>query len=146
MDTQGARPVTVRNVARAALVAAAFAGLGVAKADTGPVPAGGHASVLPTAGRETAERQRMYAALRRYLEAHREIPAFARKYGMKGSACHLAVPVLNQFGQAFKDNGYRMKNGTDDLRANDPAYWPLFPWLRTDSASSLPPVGGQTVH
>src|SRR5882724_2941798 len=38
------------------------------------------------------------------------IPAFARKYGMKCSACHLAVPVLNQFGQAFKDNGYRMKN------------------------------------
>src|SRR5260221_14731283 len=98
MDHQGESPVTVKNVARAALVAAAFAGPGVAKADTGPAPAGVPAYVLPTAGRETAERQRMYAALRRYLEA-REIPAFARKYGMKGSACHLPVPVLNQFGQ-----------------------------------------------
>src|SRR6266850_7319365 len=105
MDHQGANPVTVNNVARAALVAAAFAGPGVAKADTGPAPAGW-----------------MDAAVRRYVEAHREIPAFARKYGMKCSACHLAVPVLNQFGQAFKDNGYRMKNGTDDLRANEPAY------------------------
>src|SRR2546428_12847119 len=64
------------------------------------------------------------AALRSYIAAA-NIPAFARKYGMKCSACHLAVPVLNQFGQAFKDNGYRMKNGTDDLRANEPAYWPL---------------------
>src|SRR5260370_17103676 len=100
------------NVARAALVAAAFAGPGVAKADTG-------------AGRETAERQRMYAAVRRYLEARREIPAFARKYGMKCSACHLAVPVLNQFGQAFKDNGYRMKNGPDNLPPTQPAYCPL---------------------
>src|SRR5258708_32152824 len=138
MDHQGERPVTATNasssrsktrpegimvgnwntVARAALVAAAFAGPGVAKAVTGPAPAGGPAYVLPTAGRETAERQRMYAALRRYLEA-REIPAFARKYGMKCSACHLAVPVLNQFGQAFKDNGYRMKNGTDGLRADE---------------------------
>src|SRR5260370_23587382 len=128
MDHKGARPVTVNKVPRGALVAAAFAGPGVAKADTGPAPAGGHAYVLPTAGRETAERQRMYDALRRYLEARREIPAFARKYGMKCSACHLAVPVLNQFGQAFKDNGYRMKNGTDDLGANEPAYWPLLAW------------------
>src|SRR5260370_34329820 len=121
MDTQGARPVTVRNVARAALVAAAFAGLGVAKADTGPVPAGGHAYVLPTAGRETAERQRMYAALRRYIEAHGEIPAFARKYGMKCSTSHLAGPMLNQFRQAFQAKRDRVKNGSEYLRTNGPA-------------------------
>lgn len=97
-------------------------------------------------GRETAEGQRMYAALRRYVEAHREIPAFARKYGMKCSACHFAVPVLNQFGQAFKDNGYRMKNGTDDLRANEPAYWPLFGWLWKDYEVDVQRVGGRTVQ
>ncbi len=74
------------------------------------------------------------------------IPAFARKYGMKCSACHLAVPVLNQFGQAFKDNGYRMKNGTDDLRANEPAYWPLFAWLWKDYEVDIQRVGGQTVQ
>jgi len=31
---------------------------------------------------------------------------------MKCSACHLAVPLLTPFGQAFRDNGYRMKTGT----------------------------------
>src|SRR5229473_2967037 len=71
------------------------------------------------------------AAVRAY-EANAGIPAFARKYGMKCSACHLAVPLLTPFGQAFRDNGYRMKNGTDDLRANDPSYWPLFAWLWKD--------------
>ena len=74
------------------------------------------------------------------------IPAFARKYGMKCSACHLAVPVLNQFGQAFKDNGYRMKNGTDDLRANEPAYWPLFGWLWKNYEVDVQRVAGQTVQ
>jgi len=138
---------TARGIlARSALVAAALAGPAVAKADTGPAPAGDHAYVLPAAGRWTAERQRVYAALRRYVEAHRDIPAFARKYGMKCSACHLAVPVLNQFGQAFKDNGYRMKNGTDDLRANEPAYWPLFAWLWKDYEVDIERVGGQTVQ
>src|SRR5881409_925011 len=70
-----------------------------------------HAGAAPT-------RNELYAAVRAYeanVGTHAlaaAIPAFARKYGMKCSACHLAVPVLNQFGQAFKDNGYRMKNGT----------------------------------
>ena len=132
-------------LARSALVAAALAGPAVAKADTGSALAG-HAYVVPAAGGETAERQRMYAAVRRYVEAHSEIPAFARKYGMKCSACHLAVPVLNQFGQAFKDNGYRMKNGTDDLRANEPAYWPLFGWLWKDYEIDVQRVAGQTVQ
>src|SRR4029077_10905253 len=137
---------TARDLlARSALVAAALAGPAVAKADTGSAPAG-HAYVVPAAGGETAERQRMYAAVRRYVEAHSEIPAFARKYGMKCSACHLAVPVLNQFGQAFKDNGYRMKNGTDDLRANEPAYWPLFGWLWKDYEVDVQRVARQTVQ
>ncbi len=130
---------------RAALVVACVAAPNAANADTHR-PAVGHASDVSSADREKAERERMYAALRRYLEAHREIPAFARKYGMKCSACHLAVPVLNQFGQAFKDNGYRMKNGTDDLRANEPAYWPLFAWLWKDYEVDIQRVGGQTVQ
>ncbi len=37
------------------------------------------------------------------------IPAFARKYGMPCSACHLAWPMLSPFGQQFKDNG--LSNG-----------------------------------
>src|SRR3989449_4503045 len=74
------------------------------------------------------------------------IPAFARKYGMKCSACHLAVPLLTPFGQAFRDNGYRMKNGNDDLRANEPGYWPLFAWLWKDYQVDVDRVAGQTVQ
>ncbi len=33
------------------------------------------------------------------------IPAFARKYGLRCSACHTVWPELNAFGQRFKDNG-----------------------------------------
>jgi cytochrome c5 len=85
------------------------------------------------------------AAVRAY-EANSGIPAFARKYGMKCSACHLAVPLLTPFGQAFRDNGYRMKNGNDDLRANEPGYWPLFAWLWKDYQVDVDRVAGQTVQ
>ncbi len=88
-----------------------------------------HAGAAPT-------RNELYAAVRAYeanVGTHAlaaAIPAFARKY----------------FGQAFKDNGYRMKNGTDDLRANEPAYWPLFGWLWKDYEVDIQRVGGQTVQ
>ena len=85
------------------------------------------------------------AHVRSYI-ASMSIPAFARKYGMKCSACHLAVPVLNRYGQAFKDNGYRMKVGTDDLRANEPAYWPAFAWLWKNYEVDVERVGGRTAQ
>jgi len=131
--------------ARAALVVACVAAPIAANADTHRTPVG-HAPEVSTADREKAEREWMYATIHRRFAATHAIPAFARKYGMKCSACHLAVPVLNQFGQAFKDNGYRMKNGTDDLRANEPAYWPLFGWLWKDYEVDIQRVGGQTVQ
>jgi len=31
------------------------------------------------------------------------LPAFARKYGLRCSACHESWPMLNYFGQKFKD-------------------------------------------
>ena len=34
-------------------------------------------------------------------------PAFARKYGMSCSACHVAWPIFNPQGQNFRDNGYQ---------------------------------------
>jgi hypothetical protein len=73
------------------------------------------------------------------------VPAFARKYGMRCSACHLAEPVLNAYGEAFKDRGYRMEEGTDDLRANEPAYWPVFAWLAKNYQLEADRVGGVTV-
>ena len=53
------------------------------------------------------------------------IPAFARKYGLPCSACHEAWPMLNNFGQTFKDNGYQLGNGKDAPIYQEPAYWPV---------------------
>ncbi len=55
----------------------------------------------------------------------RAIPAFARKYGMPCSACHLGWPMLSAFGQAFKDNGYQMGNERDAPIFQQPGYWPV---------------------
>src|ERR1017187_8208163 len=41
------------------------------------------------------------------------LPAFARKYGLRCSACHESWPMLNYFGQKFKDNGYQLMNDRD---------------------------------
>jgi hypothetical protein len=57
------------------------------------------------------------------------IPAFARKYGLKCTACHEAWPMLNVVGRAFRDNGYRFNNGRDDAITTDPSYWPIFAWV-----------------
>ena len=53
------------------------------------------------------------------------LPAFARKYGMPCSACHLGWPMLSPFGQAFKDNGYQLGNERDAPIFQSPAYWPV---------------------
>ena len=53
------------------------------------------------------------------------IPAFARKYGLPCSACHEAWPMLNNFGQTFKDNGYQLGNDRDAPIYQDPGYWPI---------------------
>jgi len=53
------------------------------------------------------------------------IPAFARKYGLPCSACHEAWPMLNNFGQTFKDNGYQLGNGRDAPIYQEPSYWPV---------------------
>jgi hypothetical protein len=43
------------------------------------------------------------------------IPAFARKYETSCMTCHVAPPKLNAFGRAFKNRGYRMPQGDEDL-------------------------------
>jgi hypothetical protein len=55
----------------------------------------------------------------------RPLPAFARKYGMPCSSCHLGWPMLSPFGQAFKDNGYQLGNDRDAPIYQDPGYWPI---------------------
>ena len=53
------------------------------------------------------------------------LPAFARKYGLRCSACHEAWPMLNYFGQKFKDNGYQLMNDHDSPIWQNPSYWPI---------------------
>ncbi len=52
------------------------------------------------------------------------IPAFARKYGLRCSACHESWPMLNYFGQKFKDNGFQLMNDRDAPIWQNPSYWP----------------------
>ena len=53
------------------------------------------------------------------------IPAFARKYNVACSTCHEAWPKLNDFGQLFRDNGYRMNRSKDNPTEQPGAYWPI---------------------
>ena len=53
------------------------------------------------------------------------IPAFARKYGLRCSACHESWPMLNFFGQKFKDNGYQLMNDRDAPIWQNASYWPV---------------------
>src|SRR6202451_1614200 len=57
-------------------------------------------------------------------DAH-ALPAFARKYGLRCSACHESWPMLNYFGQKFKDNGYQLMNDRDSPIWQNPSYWPV---------------------
>ena len=42
------------------------------------------------------------------------LPVFARKYHTACSTCHIAFPARNGFGEAFRNNGYRFPDGTDE--------------------------------
>ena len=53
------------------------------------------------------------------------LPAFARKYGLRCSACHETWPMLNYFGQKFKDNGYQLMNDKDAPIWQNASYWPI---------------------
>ena len=94
-----------------------------------------------TAGRASGSNQRvddLYRAYRASIEDGKggteasyavtrvkKIPAFARKYGLRCSACHTAWPELNSFGQQFRDNGYQLRNEKDSPIAQNNAYIPF---------------------
>ena len=60
-----------------------------------------------------------------FVDRAHAIPAFARKYGLRCSACHEAWPMLNYFGQKFKDNGYQLMNDRDSPIWQNNGYWPV---------------------
>src|ERR1700726_5246670 len=69
------------------------------------------------------------------------LPAFARKYGLRCSACHEAWPMLNYFGQKFKDNGYQLMNDRDAPIWQNASYWPvtfrIIPQWHRDSSDKV---------
>jgi hypothetical protein len=65
-----------------------------------------------------------FLVLGSFQSAH-ALPAFARKYGLRCSACHEAWPMLNAFGQKFKDNGYQLMNDRDGPIWQNNGYWPV---------------------
>jgi hypothetical protein len=69
------------------------------------------------------------------------LPAFARKYGLRCSACHEAWPMLNYFGQKFKDNGYQLMNDRDAPIWQNPSYWPvtfrIIPYWHRESTNKV---------
>ncbi len=60
-----------------------------------------------------------------FVSSTHALPAFARKYGLRCSACHESWPMLNYFGQKFKDNGYQLMNDHDSPIWQNPGYWPV---------------------
>jgi hypothetical protein len=70
------------------------------------------------------------------------LPAFARKYGLRCSACHETWPILNNFGLKFRDNGYQIMNDRDAPIWQNPSYWPVTfritpVWHRVSSLDSV---------
>ena len=93
----------------------------------------GSGSPMRTTGKRSefrsAEMAAAYAAYTRSvagaLRTSTAIPAFARKYGLRCSACHTVWPELNVFGQRFKDNGYQLGNDRDSPIWQSNGYWPI---------------------
>jgi hypothetical protein len=81
------------------------------------------------------------------------LPAFARKYGLRCSACHESWPMLNYFGQKFKDNGYQLMNDRDAPIWQNASYWPITlrmtPFWSRESVNKVPvdsaPTGEQKI-
>ncbi len=48
------------------------------------------------------------------------IPAFSRKYQTSCQTCHVAIPALTPFGEAFRENGYRFPEGQDAEMTKSP--------------------------
>src|SRR6266850_4646110 len=76
------------------------------------------------------------------------IPAFARKYGLRCTACHESWPVLNDYGRNFRDNGFQLRLGLDDVVKSTTAYWPMAvhitPAYEFDSISNQTTDQGKT--
>lgn len=68
-----------------------------------------------------------------FSQPARAIPAFARKYQTSCATCHSNYPELNDFGEAFKKNGFKFPKDDDSfvkeppVLLGAPAYKKIFP-------------------
>jgi hypothetical protein len=81
-------------------------------------------------------------------EEAQAIPPFARKYGTSCQTCHVIIPKLNAFGEAFRLNGYKIADADAALVKEEPAalgapaYKEMFPnSMWPSSIPGLPPIG-----
>ncbi len=52
-------------------------------------------------------------------------PAFARKYGVSCTTCHAsAYPEINPFGRLYKENGYQLPDGAEEIYRNEASLAP----------------------
>jgi hypothetical protein len=82
------------------------------------------------------------------------MPEFARKYSLSCSACHVAFPRLNQFGEHFAASNMKLPNWRDntvqtgDERLALPPYPPLAiraqAYAQAREGKSIDPVSGKT--
>lgn len=49
------------------------------------------------------------------------VPTFSRKYHTSCTTCHVGFPKINAFGDAFKNNGYRLPD--DEVFVKEPPVW-----------------------
>ena len=92
---------------------------------TGAMAPGGSRGVATTNPLSAANGRALLRAYESSVTSSRRIPAFARKYGLRCSACHTVWPELNAFGQRFKDNGYQLGNDRDSPIWQSNGYWPI---------------------
>jgi len=56
-----------------------------------------------------------------FQEEASAVPIFARKYNTSCMTCHVGFPKLNAFGEAFRNNGFRLPN--DEVFVKEPPVW-----------------------
>ncbi len=81
-------------------------------------------------------------------EEAQAIPPFARKYGTSCQTCHVMIPKLNSFGEAFRLNGYKIAEADAALVKEEPAALGAPAWAEMfpdamwpSSIPGLPPIG-----
>ncbi len=81
------------------------------------------------------------------------IPPFARRYKVTCQTCHVMVPKLNEFGEAFRLNGYQIAEDDDIYVRDEPLQLGAEPWrdlfpeaVWPSDIPGLPPLGLRIIN